>query len=107
MRGVVRRVRVSGAAGVVRFEFYLELPSHVLLVMAAKKLARAFTSYYALSLDPGDISRDSPSYLGKLRASGVGGDGGCRARGWQSKQSLPSGHAENADHAPPSSQIAS
>jgi tubby-related protein 1 len=36
---------------------------------------RSMTAYYCLSLDATTISRDSASYLGKLRASSVGGTG--------------------------------
>eukprot|EP00965_Chrysotila_dentata_P105829 3495692-Pleurochrysis_carterae.AAC.1 len=38
---------------------------------SASKLARSLTSYYCISLNSDSISRDSPHYLGKLRALSV------------------------------------
>ena len=81
MCGRVRRIRApstsssSDAPGaLLRFELSLELPHtpHELLLLAARKLVRSLTPYYAISLDANDVARDSPSYMGKLRASSVG-----------------------------------
>jgi len=72
MHGFVRRVKVRSH---VRYDLYLELPGHVLHLASARKLLRSMTAYYCLSIDKDSISRDSSSYLGKLRASSVGGTG--------------------------------
>ena len=87
LRGRLRRIRApssgsggSGSSPIVRFEFSLELdecdgshsPGCELLLLAAKKLNRALSTYYALSLNPMEISRDSIDYMGKLRASSIG-----------------------------------
>ena len=69
--GVLRRVRTPGHDLI--FEFHLQLPGHDLLILAAKKLVRALTSYYAIALDPREVHRDSEHYMGKLRATSVGG----------------------------------
>ena len=70
----MRRFRGSSAR-VEHYEFALELPGTErgeLLLLAARKLPRSLTPYYAISLDAGDISRDSPSYMGKLRGQSLG-----------------------------------
>ena len=70
MQGFIRRVKTLTG---VRFDFFIELPGHVLFCMAAAKLVRSLTGYYCVALVSESISRDSPHYLGKLRASSVGG----------------------------------
>ena len=71
MRARIKRVKRQGG---LYLEFYLELPGYLLFLMAARKLSRSMTTYYALSLERDEvISRDSPHYIGKLRASDVGG----------------------------------
>ena len=72
MQALVKRVRRQGA---VLFEFWLELPRYKLFLMAARKLRRSTTTYFVLSLENelDAMARDSPHYLGKLRASDVGG----------------------------------
>jgi hypothetical protein len=78
-RGRVRRVRAPGGAsgaGVVRYDLSLELPYGArdeLYLLSASKLLRSLTPYFAISLSPHDVSRDSPLYVGKLRATSVGG----------------------------------
>ena len=71
MKGCVRRTKA--ALGGTRYDFYIELPGHRLFVMAAAKLKRSFSAYYCVCMETAALSRDSPHYLGKLRAGGVGG----------------------------------
>lgn len=70
MRAKMNRVKTQ--AGTL-FEFSLELPGYTMLVMAARKLTRSMTTYFAFSLERDVVQRDSPYYLGKLRATGIGG----------------------------------
>ena len=71
MKGCVRRTKA--ALGGTRYDFYIELPGHRLFVMAAAKLKRSFSAYYCVCMETAALSRDSPHYLGKLRAGGIGG----------------------------------
>ena len=73
VRGLLRRVRSGGGGDVSRYEFWLQLPGYDLLCLAARKLARSLTPYYAISLDASDVTRDSAHYMGKLRATSIGG----------------------------------
>jgi len=72
MQALIKRVRRQGA---VLLEFWLELPGYLLFLMAARKLRRSTTTYFVLSLENelDAMARDSPHYLGKLRATDVGG----------------------------------
>eukprot|EP00962_Isochrysis_galbana_P024071 scaffold7356_cov88-Isochrysis_galbana.AAC.3 len=72
LHAYVRRVKLRAH---VRYDFFLELPGHVLHLASAQKLLRSMTAYYCLSIEAGAILRDAASYLGKLRASSVGGTG--------------------------------
>ena len=92
-RGILRRVRANGT--VQRFEFSMQLPGYEFQVLAARKMVRSFTPYFAISLDAADINRDSISYMGKLRASSMGGshwtlfDNGLRERDLNERNPQP------------------
>ena len=62
--------------------------------MAAVRLHRSLTAYYSLSLDAKDVGRDSPHYIGKLRAADRGSD-------WTlcNRRRSPTGHGQDAHEA--------
>eukprot|EP01138_Halocafeteria_seosinensis_P015407 gb/GECG01015724.1/.p1 GENE.gb/GECG01015724.1/~~gb/GECG01015724.1/.p1 ORF type:complete len:505 (+),score=67.99 gb/GECG01015724.1/:1-1515(+) len=53
-------------------EYYLYMKNDDRFLLAAKKRSKQKTSNYLMSMDKGDMSRDSPNFLGKVRSNLMG-----------------------------------